>query len=96
MHESKSCSQLHMGYTFDYSSPQAMCTMSLVAHYLARTFDLANANKFHFSGHTLGLKPNGTVRVIMTLCDPSTCYKVEDHIDLQPHTDMYVLNYFAI
>ena len=58
MHESKHCSRLHLGYTFDYSLPQAKCTMSLVEHYLARTFALANANKFYFHGHTLGLSPN--------------------------------------
>ena len=88
MHESKHCSQLHLGYAFDYSSPRAKCTMSLVEHYLAHTFDLANANKFHFHGQTLGLSPSKTVQVIMTLYDPSTCYEVEDHIDVQPYTDI--------
>ena len=62
--------------------------MSLVEHYLARTFDLAYANKFHFHGQTLGLSPNKTVWVIMTLYDPSTCYEVEDHIDVQPYADI--------
>ena len=51
-------------------------------------FDLANGNKFHFHGQTLGLSPNETVRVIMTLYDPSTCYEVEDHIDVQPYADI--------
>ena len=82
MRESKHCSRLHLGYAFDYSSPQAKCTMSLVEYYLAPTFDLANANKFHFHGQTLGLSPNETVQVIMTLYDPSTCNEVEDHIDI--------------
>ena len=59
--------------------------MALVEHYLTRTFDLANANGFHFHGQTLGLSPNKTVWVIMTLYDPSTCYEVEDHIDVQPY-----------
>ena len=76
MRESKHCSRLHLGYAFDYSSPQAKCTMSLVEYYLTHTFDLANANKFHFHGQTLGLSPNKTVWVIMTLYDPSTCYEV--------------------
>ena len=49
MHESKHCSRLHLGYAFDYSSPQAKCTMFLVEHYLAHTFDLANANKFPYA-----------------------------------------------
>ena len=62
--------------------------MSLVEHYLAYTFDLANANKFHFRGQTSGLSPNKTVWVIMTLYDPSTCYEVEDHIDVQPYADI--------
>ena len=62
--------------------------MSLVEHYLARTFDLANANKFHFHGQTLGLSPNNSVWVIMTLYDPSTCYEVEDHIDIQLYADI--------
>ena len=62
--------------------------MSLVEHYLTCTFDLANANKFHFHGQTLGLSPNKTVWVIMTLYDPSTCYEVEDHIDIQPYADI--------
>ena len=62
--------------------------MSLVEHYLAHTFDLANANKFHFYGQKLGLSPNKTVWVIMTLYDPSTCYEVEDHIDVQPYADI--------
>ena len=51
-------------------------------------FALANASKFHFHGQTLGLNPNDTVRVIMTLYDPSTCYEVEDHIDVQPYADI--------
>ena len=59
--------------------------MALVEHYLTRTFSLANDNGFHFHGHTLGLNPNKTVRVIMTLYDPSTCYEVEDHIDVEPY-----------
>ena len=88
MHESKHFSRLHLGYTFDYSSPRVKCTMSLVEHYLTRMFDLANANNFHFYGQTLGLNPNDTVRVIMTLYDPSTCYEVEDHIDIQPSADI--------
>ena len=88
MHETKHFSRLHLGYAFDYSSPRAKCTMSLVEHYLTRTFDLANANKFHFYGQTLGLSPNETVQVIMTLYDPSTCYEVEDHIDVQPYADI--------
>ena len=62
--------------------------MSLVEHYLACTFDLANANKFHFHGQTLGLSPNETVWVIMTLYDPSTCDEVEDHTDVQSYTDI--------
>ena len=62
--------------------------MSLVEYYLNCTFDLANANKFHFHGQTLGLSPNKTVQVIMTLYDPSTCYEVEDHIDIQPSADI--------
>ena len=88
MHEIKHFSRLHLGYAFDYSSPQAKCKMSLVEHYLTHTFDLANANKFHFHGQTLGLSPNETVWVIMTLYDPSTCYEVEDHIDIQPSADI--------
>ena len=24
----------------------------------------------------------------MTLCDPSTCYEVEDHINVQPYADI--------
>ena len=62
--------------------------MSLVEHYLTHTFDLAYANKFHFHGQTLGLSPSKTVQVIMTLYDPSTCYEVEDHIDIQPYADI--------
>ena len=62
--------------------------MSLVEHYLTHMFDLANTNNFHFYGQTLGLNPNDTVRVIMTLYDPSTCYEVEDHIDIQPSADI--------
>ena len=62
--------------------------MSLVEHYLTRIFDLANANKFHFHGQTLGLSPNKTVWVIMTLYDPSTGYEVEDHIDIQPSANI--------
>ena len=85
MHETKHFSRLPLGYTYDYSLPLAICTMALVEHYLTRTFDLANANGFHFHGQTLGLSPNKTVRVIMTLYDPSTCYEVEDHIDVQPY-----------
>ena len=88
MHESKHFSRLPLGYTFDYSSPQAKCTMSLVEHYLTCTFDLANTNKFDFYGQTLGLNPNETVQVIMTLYDPSTCYEVEDHIDICPSADI--------
>ena len=82
MHESKHCSRLHLGYAFDYFSPHAKCTMSLVEYYLTCIFDLANANTFQFHGQTLGLNPNNTVRVIMTIYDPSTCYEVEDHIDI--------------
>ena len=88
MHESKHFSRLHLRYTFDYSSPRAKCTMSLVEHYLTHTFFLANANKFHFHGQTSGLSPNDTVQVIMTLYDPSTCYEVEDHIDVQLYADI--------
>ena len=62
--------------------------MSLVEHYLTHTFDLANANKSHFHGQTLGLSPNDTVWVIKTLYDPSTCYEVEDHNDVQPYADI--------
>ena len=62
--------------------------MSLVEHYLTHTFDLANANKFHFHGQTLGLSSNETVWVIMTLYDPSTSYEVEDHTDIQPYADI--------
>ena len=88
MHESKHFSRLHLRYTFDYSPPRAKCTMSLVEHYLTCMFDFANANSFHFYGQTLGLNPNDSVRVIMTLYDPSTCYEVEDHIDIQPSADI--------
>ena len=49
---------------------------------------MANAHQFHFYGQTLGLNPNETVRVIMTLYDPSTSYEVEDHIDIQPSADI--------
>ena len=62
--------------------------MDLVDHYLVHAFDMANATRFHFHGQTLNLGPNGTVRVIMTLYDPSNCYEVEDHIDLQPYADI--------
>ena len=51
-------------------------------------FDLANANNFNFYGQTLGLNPNDTVQVIMTLYDPFTCYEVEDHIDIQRSADI--------
>ena len=85
MHESKHFSRLPLGYAYDYSSPLAKCTMALVEHYLTRTFDLDNANRFHFHGQTLGLSPNKTVQVIMTLYDPSTCYEVGDHINVQPY-----------
>ena len=85
MHETKHFSRLHLGYAYDYSSSLAKCTMALVEHYLTCTFNLANANGFHFHGQTLGLSPNKTVQVIMTLYDPSICYEVEDHIDIQPY-----------
>ena len=82
MHDTKHFSRLHLAYTYDCSSSLAKCTMVLVEHYLTRTFDLANANGFYFHGQTLGLSLNKTVRVIMTLYDLSTCYEVEDHIDV--------------
>ena len=88
MHETKHFSRLHLGYAYDYSSSLAVCTMALVEHYLTRTFDLANDNGFHFHGQTLGLSPNKTVQVIMTLYDPSTCYEVEDHIYVEPYADI--------
>ena len=88
MHESKHFSRLPLGYAYDCSSFLAKCTMALVEHYLTLTFDLANANGFHFHGQTLGLSLNKTVRVIMTLYDPSTCYEVTDHIDVQPYADI--------
>ena len=85
MHDTKHFSRLHLVYTYDCSSSLAKCTMALVEHYLTCTFDLANANGFYFHGQTLGLSLNKTVQVIMTLYDPSTCYEVEDHIDVQPY-----------
>ena len=85
MHDTKHFSQLHLVYAYDCSSSLAKCTMALVEHYLTRTFDLANANGFYFHGQTLGLSLNTTVQVIMTLYDPSTCYEVEDHIDVQSY-----------
>ena len=85
MHGTKHFSQLYLTYTYDCSSSLAKCTMALVEHYLTCTFDLANANGFYFHGQTLGLSLNKTVQVIMTLYDPSTCYEVEDHIDVQPY-----------
>ena len=84
MHDTKHFSHLHLMYAYDCSSSLATCTMALVEHYLTRTFDLDNANGFYFHGQTLGLNPNKTVQVIMTLYDPSTCYEVEDHINVQP------------
>ena len=95
MHETKHFSRLPLWYTYNCSSSLAICTMALVEHYLTRTFSLANANGFHFHGHTLGLNPNKTVWVIMTLFDPSTCYEVEDHIDVEPYvciTDQLLSN----
>ena len=88
MHKSKHFSQLPFGYAYDCSSSLAKCTMALVEHHLTRAFDLANANGFHFYGQTLGLSLSKTVWVIMTLYDPSTCYEVEDHIDVQPYDDI--------
>ena len=84
MHESKLFSQLPLRYAYDCSSSLTKCTMALVEHYLTHTFDLANANGFHFHGQTLGLSLNKTAQVTMTLYDPSTCYEVEDHVDVQP------------
>ena len=88
MHKSKHFSRLPLGYAYDCSSSLAKCTMALVEHYLTHTFDLANANGFHFYGQTLGLSLNKTVRVIITLYDPFTCYEVEDLIDVQPYADI--------
>ena len=85
MHNTKHFSRLHLMYAYDCSSSLAKCTMALVEHYLTHTFDLDNANGFYFHGQTLDLSLNKTVWVIMTLYDPSTCYEVEDHIDVQPY-----------
>ena len=61
MHESKPCSQLHLSYAFYCTSSHARCTMPLVEHYLAQTFNVANANKFQFNGEAIGLQSNGAV-----------------------------------
>ena len=50
---------------------------------------LLKANKFQFNGQTLGLQPNGDIRVIMTLFDPFMWYEVEDYVDVQSTADIY-------
>ena len=98
MHESKQCSRLHISYIFDSTSLLARCKMSLVEHYLAQTFNVANANKFQFHGEAIGLQPDGTVRIIMALFDPSTWYEVEDHIDIRSDAGIYpqLLNHLIL
>ena len=95
MHEAKPFSWLPLWYAYDCSLSLAICTMALIEHCLTHTFSVANDNGFHFHGHALGLSPNKTVQVIMTLYDPSTCYEVDDHIDVEPYaciTDQLLSN----